>query len=585
MPQSPAPGMQALPGDAADAPPADAAMGAGIPPDPHGPGDEERRRARLLEALAIELDVIPTAHAALERLLEAAVELLAADGAWIGLALEDTDALVVVARRGAVPLADGQRVPRDTAFAARALRAHAAVFADPTTGVRWPDALVEGRAVRAVAAPLRTDAREIGTLAVIGGPGRTFGIGDGGFTLELATLAAHRLARTDLPGEVPIAPAADVAPAVTRLLLGAVGAPDAEAFAREVVEAFADPALLGLGVALLDDEGGLRYPAATGALATLRGTRAILDDGARAPLLRQRRSIAVSDARQLVPPGWRVLLPALPATSVVLAADGVVVGRVDALFDADRAVPQDAIDRIGQHAPLVARAFRAIQRRTADSGTHLGAAALRALRAAVIGRLHDVTSPIAGIAALTELLVDEPLPDEARELVLLVRQSAGRAIEAAGALRTLTDDPTVHERAATDVGAVVRSVLRERGDAHRALAIEVQATLDPTLPPVPFPAPVLRDWLLVALSEAERALFGAVRRRVEIRAALEELGAVVCVSDDGTTPSTGTTVRDLHGATVTRRRTDDGWTMRRLYIPLRIGTPAPPAAAPPVPAP
>ena len=224
----------------------------------------------------------------------------------------------------------------------------------------------------------------------------------------------------------------------------------------------------------------------------------------------------------------------------------------------------------------MARTFRALARRSADSGASLGAAALRGLRANVITRLHDVTSPIAGISALAELLVDESLPTEAHELVLLIRQSAARAIEAAGALRALTDDPTIHERAATDVGQVIGTVLRERGDAHRALAIEVVVTIDATLPPVPFPATVLRDWLVVALSESERALFGAVRRRVEVRAALEEMGAIVCVSDDGTTPTTASSVRDLHGATVTRRRTDDGWTLRRLYIPLRIGVVPPP---------
>ncbi len=570
MPNHQEPGMHALPGDA-DAPPTDQVVGAGQPPDPRGPGDEERSRARLLEALAIELDTIPTTHGALARLLEATVELLGADGAWIGLALEDADALVVVARHGDVPVAAGSRVPRDTAFAARALRAHAAVFADPATGVRWPDVLIGERPVRAVAAPVRTDDREVGTLAVIGGAGRLFTIADGGFALDLATLAARRLSRSDLPADVAPDPARDLAPAVVQLLLAAVAAPDADAFARDVVETFRDPSLLGLGVALLDADGGLRYPAATGAMATLRGTRAILDDGARAPLLRQRRSIAVADARQLVPDGWRVLLPALPATSIVLTADGVVIGRIDALFDAERPVPQLALERIGQHAALVARTFMALARRSADSGNLMGAAALRAMRANVISRLHDVTSPIAGISALTELLLDEPLPAEAKELVLLVRQSTARAIEAAGALRHLTDDPSLHERSATDVGEVIRAVLAERADAHRALAIDAVATIDPTLPPVPYPASVLRDWLSVALSEAERALFGAARRRVEIRAALEELGAVVVVADDGTTPSTATTVRDVQGATVTRKRTDDGWTVRRLYIPLRIG--------------
>ncbi|MCU0619391.1 MAG: hypothetical protein MUF40_05760 [Gemmatimonadaceae bacterium] len=594
MPQHTDLGMPSLPGDAA--PPATGPVAGGaLSSPPVGAVDPDRGRARLLEALALELDAIPTTRGALARLLEATVALVGAEGAWLALPLDDAEALVAVATHGRLPLADGDRLPRDRAFAARALHAAAAVYADPATGVRWPDTLLDDRPARAVAAPVRTDTRDLGALAVIGGPGRLFTVADGGVVVDLAALAARRLDRGDLETADPLDPPArprehdatlevaldadpepdvgpdeaqrDVPAARIPLLLAAVAATDADAFAREVVDLFADPALLGLGLALVDEEGAIRYPAATGALATLRGTRAILDDGARAPQVRHRRSIAVADARQLVPTGWRVLVPALPA--------------IDALFDADRPVPQHAIERIAQHASIIARCFAALTRRNADSGNYLGAAALRAMRASIVARLHDVTSPIAGIAALTELLVDEPLPDDSKELVLLVRQSVARAIQAAGALRRLTDDPTILERNATDVAEVIRAVLAERSDAHRALAIEVVSTLDPALPQIPYPPSVLRDWLSVAFAEAERALFGAVRRRIELRAAVEELGLVIVVADDGSTPSAATTVRDLQGATVTRERTDDGWTVRRLHIPLRLGIQ--PTALPPAP--
>ena len=71
---------------------------------------------------------------------------------------------------------------------------------------------------------------------------------------------------------------------------------------------------------------------------------------------------------------------------------------------------------------------------------------------------------------------------------------------------------------------------------------------------------------------SETALLGSARRRIDIRAGLDGGLAVITVADNGVpigiVPSEG----ELHGATISVIRTDDGRTIRRLAIPLRIGS-------------
>jgi hypothetical protein len=92
---APAPTAVRLP--IADAPAGGASRGGGV-------ADDAARQKRL-RALAAEIETLPTTHAAFARLLSVAVESLHGAGAWIGLTMEDTDALVVVASHGDVPVA------------------------------------------------------------------------------------------------------------------------------------------------------------------------------------------------------------------------------------------------------------------------------------------------------------------------------------------------------------------------------------------------------------------------------------------------------------------------------------------------
>lgn len=536
---------------------------------------DDSSRARRLRALANEIETLPTTHAALARLLTVAVETLQGAGAWIGLTMEDSDALVVVAATGEVSVEPGARVPRDRAFAARALHAHSAVFADPSTGVRWSDTVIARVPVRAVAAPLLVDGEHaVGIISVVGGPGRLFTVADGTFAHELGSLAALVLRRRDparrVATEEPIAqPDSNF---VTPMLLDAAAAVTVDDFASAIIHRLDDHSLLGISVAVRDRASGtLRFPAALGALAALRGVRTPLDSSRAEHLARQRRAVQMPDARHVVPDGWRSLVPALPGASIALIDKDVAIGRIDVVFDPDRPVPYDAMRRIEQQSGTVARALGVLTARVARTPIDPGLESLHALRTTLSSRLHDLTSPIAGISALSELLADEDLTPEILELVGLIQRSARRASDAARTLRGLADDSDAPpDPVAVDV--LIHDMLRERAESQRALAITVNVSVDPGLPRVPWAAAALREWFASALVASETALLSSARRRIDIRAAQDGGLAVLTVADDGVPigiiPSEG----ELHGASISVIRTDDGRTIRRLAIPLRIGS-------------
>lgn len=550
-----------------DTPAGGASRGGGLPDD--------SARARRLRALASEIESLPTTHAAFARLLTVAVETLHGAGAWVGLTMEDSDALVAVATYGEIPVDPGARVPRERAFAARALNGHSAIFADPSTGVRWNDTVIARVPVRAVAAPLLVDGEHsVGVISIIGGPGRLFTVADGTFVHELGTLAALVLRRRDTSRPAIEAPQPQAQPEVnftTPMLFDAAAAVTVDDFATATIQRLDDPAFLGVSIAVRDRSNGtLRFPAALGALATLRGVRTPLDTARAEHMGRQRRAIHLPDARQLVPEGWRSLVPALPGASIALVDGEVAIGRVDLVFDPERVVPPESMRRIEQQAGSLAKAFALLLTRVARTPADPGLERLHAMRATLAGRIHDLTSPIAGISALAELLAEEALSPEVLELVMLIQRSARRAADAASTLRGLADDADESPEPVI-LGTIVTELLRERAESQKALSISVNLSLDPNLPPVPWAAAALRDWLATAIVASETALLGSARRKIDVRAAMDGALAVLTVADDGAPVGIVPSESELHGASVSVIRTDDGRTIRRLAIPLRIG--------------
>ncbi|HYW51187.1 MAG TPA: GAF domain-containing protein, partial [Gemmatimonadaceae bacterium] len=517
---------------------------------PRGNTPDDASRARRLRALATEIETLPTTHAAFARLLSVAVDTLQGAGAWVGLTMEDSDALVVVAAHGEMPMEAGARVSRDRAFAARALTSHSAVFADPSTGVRWNDTTIARVPVRAVAAPLLLDGGHVlGVIAVIGGPGRLFTIADGTFAHELGSLAALVLRRRDLNRRAPVEEVATPAESsmVVPILMEAAAALTIDDFTTSIIHRLDDEAFLGISIGICDRrDHTLRFPAALGALAAVRGVRTPLDSARAEHLSRQRRAVQMPDARHLVPDGWRSLVLALPGASIALVENDVAIGRVDIVFDPDRVVPHGATRRIELQSGMLARALSAMMARVARAPTDHALESLQALRGTLSSRLHDLTSPIAGISALSELLVDEELPADLRELIGLIRRSARRATEASRTLRELADTADEHHEP-VDVEELVNAILRERAEAQRALAITVTFSIDAGMPPVPFPATSMRDWVATAIVASETALLGSARRRIDIRASLDGAMAMLTVGDDGVPIGIVPSESELHG--------------------------------------
>jgi len=573
MPEQPVPGIDA----SAAAPLSSHAM---LPVGGASRGDgtpDDASRMRRLRALAAEIETLPTTHAAFARLLAVAVEVLQGSGAWVGLMMEDSDALVVVAASGDVPMAAGTRVSRDRAFAARALYSQSAVFSDPSTGVRWTDTMAARMPVRAVAAPLLVDGEHVlGVISIIGGPGRLFTVADGTFAHELGELATLVLRRRGNGTRVATdeATAAAEPDFAVSAMVDAAAAVTVDDFAAAMIHRLDDEAFLGLSIAVCEGTtGSLRFPAALGALGALRGVRTPLESGRAEFLARQRRAVQLPDARHLVPDGWRSLVPALPGTSIALIDDDVAVGRIDIVYDPDRAVPHEAMRRIEQRAGPVARALTVLNARIARTPSDSALLSLHALRDTIAARLHDLTSPIAGISALAELMADEQLPGDVLDLVALIQRSARRASDAASTLRSLADSADLHPDPVA-VGTLIHDILRERADSQHALAIVVTVTVDPLLPPISWPAASLRDWLARAIVASETALLASARRRIDIGAGIDGAMAILTVSDDGAPVGIVPSEREQQGAAVSVIRTDDGRTIRRLAIPLRVGTPA-----------
>jgi hypothetical protein len=74
-----------------------------------------------------------------------------------------------------------------------------------------------------------------------------------------------------------------------------------------------------------------------------------------------------------------------------------------------------------------------------------------------------------------------------------------------------------------------------------------------------------------AVIASETALLTSSKRRIDIRATIDGAHAVITVADDGVRITNVPSEATLHGASITVVRTDDGRTIRRLAIPLRIG--------------
>ncbi len=129
----------------------------------------------------------------------------------------------------------------------------------------------------------------------------------------------------------------------------------------------------------------------------------------------------------------------------------------------------------------------------------------------VAGVAHEINNPLTGISAFAQILLEEPLGEEQRESVQLIKQECDRA---KGVIRDLLLFARKTDRGfgPVDVNAMLQQVVRLRAYPLRQANVTVKLELDPDAPRVSGDEQKLQQVLLNVISNAEFAMNGRPER-------------------------------------------------------------------------
>lgn len=158
---------------------------------------------------------------------------------------------------------------------------------------------------------------------------------------------------------------------------------------------------------------------------------------------------------------------------------------------------------------------------------------LAALGELVAGVAHELNNPLAGISAFAQLLLEEPLVDEQRDSVRLIKREADRAV---GVIRDLLifSRKTGPSIAPVDLNEIIELTLRLRSYSLRSADIEVSLDLSRDIPRIRGDDQRLQQVLLNLVVNAEYAMQRSRVKQLEIRTRPSGQGVQLSVSDTGT---------------------------------------------------
>ncbi|HUQ83891.1 MAG TPA: ATP-binding protein, partial [Gemmatimonadaceae bacterium] len=140
---------------------------------------------------------------------------------------------------------------------------------------------------------------------------------------------------------------------------------------------------------------------------------------------------------------------------------------------------------------------------------------------------------LAGISAFAQLLLEEEaLNDDQRESARLIKREADRAVSVIRDL-LLFSRKAGPSSAPVDLNSLIQLTLRLRTYSLRSSGVDVETTLDPTLPKLAGDDQKLQQVILNLIVNAEYAMRRSPTKRLVIRTAREGDVVVAEVSDTG----------------------------------------------------